>query len=79
MTVSQATEEPNDMRRKLLELALAQFGQVGFKGASTRAIAAEACTIMSSITYHFGSKHGLYLATARHVSRPPQTWMGRGS
>lgn len=70
-----ATEAPNAMRRKLLEVALVQFGQAGFKGASTRAIAAEAGTIMSSITYHFGSKHGLYLATARHVSSLLQTWM----
>lgn len=70
-----ATDAPNAMRRKLLEVALVQFGQAGFKGASTRAIAAEAGTNMSSITYHFGSKHGLYLATARHVSGLLQTWI----
>ena len=38
-----------------------------------RAIAAEAGTMMSSITYRFGSKRGLYLATARHVSTLLQT------
>lgn len=67
--------EPCDTRRRLLNVALVLFGQVGFKGASTRAIAAEAGTMMSSITYHFGSKRGLYLATAEHVARSMQTWM----
>lgn len=68
-------DELHEVRRRLLEVAMVQFGQAGFRGASTRAIAGEAGTIMSSITYHFGSKHGLYLATARHVSCLLQTWM----
>lgn len=51
----------------LLDVALRQFGEHGFDGASTRAIAAEAGTVMSSITYRYGSKEGLYLACADYI------------
>jgi multidrug efflux pump subunit AcrA (membrane-fusion protein) len=40
----------------------------GFEGASTREIARASGTAMSSITYHFGGKHGLYLAAADHIA-----------
>ena len=53
---------------RLLETAIDQFGRNGLEGASTRAIAAAAGTTMSSITYHYGSKQGLYLAAARHIA-----------
>ena len=33
-----------------------------------RAIATAAGTTMSSITYHYGGKQGLYLAAARHIA-----------
>lgn len=41
---------------------------MGLEGASTRAIARDAGTPMSSITYHFGGKDGLYLAAADHIA-----------
>ncbi len=53
---------------RLLDIAVDQFGQKGIEGASTRTIAAAAGTMMSSITYHYGNKQGLYLAAARHVA-----------
>jgi len=53
---------------RLLNTAVDQFGRFGLEGASTRAIAAAAGTAMSSITYHFGGKEGLYLAAARHIA-----------
>lgn len=52
----------------LLETAIDQFGRLGFEGASTRDIARASGTAMSSITYHFGGKHGLYLAAAEHIA-----------
>ncbi|MEZ5654648.1 MAG: CerR family C-terminal domain-containing protein [Sphingobium sp.] len=52
----------------ILDVAIRQFGDRGFEGASTRAIAAEAGTVMSSITYHYGGKKGLYLACADHIA-----------
>jgi AcrR family transcriptional regulator len=52
----------------LLQVAVDQFGRLGFQGASTRAIAAASKTAMSSITYHYGGKEGLYLAAADHIA-----------
>ena len=52
---------------RLLDTAIEQFGRLGLEGASTRAIAAAANTAMSSITYHYGSKQGLYLAAAERI------------
>lgn len=52
----------------MLDVAIEHFGRRGLDGASTRAIAADADTLMSSITYHFGGKKGLYLAAAEHIS-----------
>lgn len=56
------------IEERLLDAAIDQFGRHGLDGASTRAIAAAAGTAMSSITYHFGGKDGLYQATARHIT-----------
>lgn len=52
----------------LLDAAIDQFGRLGFEGASTRDIARASGTAMSSITYHFGGKQGLYLAAAEHIA-----------
>ena len=56
------------VQQRLLDIAVQAFGQRGLDGASTRAIAREAGTAMSSITYHYGGKEGLYLAAADHIS-----------
>lgn len=53
---------------KLLDIAVREFGKKGLEGASTRGIAAAAGTAMSSITYHYGGKDGLYLAAADHIA-----------
>ncbi|HWU94462.1 MAG TPA: CerR family C-terminal domain-containing protein [Sphingomonas sp.] len=52
----------------LIDTAIEQFGRHGYEGASTREIARASGTAMSSITYHFGGKHGLYLAAADHIA-----------
>ena len=54
---------------RLLEVAVREFGQKGLEGASTRGIAAAAGTAMSSITYHYGGKEGLYLAAADYIAQ----------
>jgi AcrR family transcriptional regulator len=53
---------------RLLDVAIEQFGLLGFEGASTRDIARASGTAMSSITYHFGGKEGLYLAAADRIA-----------
>lgn len=57
----------NATNARLLDVAVDHFGRLGLDGASTRAIARDADTLMSSITYHFGGKEGLYLAAADHI------------
>lgn len=54
---------------RLLDIAVREFGAKGLDGASTRGIAAAAKTAMSSITYHYGGKEGLYLAAADHIAQ----------
>lgn len=56
------------LQQRLLEIAIAEFGARGLDGASTRGIAHAAGTAMSSITYHYGGKDGLYLAAADYVA-----------
>lgn len=56
------------VQARLLDIAISEFGAKGLEGASTRAIAAAAGTAMSSITYHYGSKEGLYLAAADRIA-----------
>lgn len=53
---------------RLIKAAIDLFGQHGFDSTSTRAIAVAAGAQMSAITYHFGSKDGLYLACARYIA-----------
>ncbi|THD35107.1 MAG: DUF1956 domain-containing protein [Sphingomonas sp.] len=57
------------VQQRLLDIAIEQFGQHGLDGVSTREIAAAADTAMSSITYHYGGKEGLYLAAADEVAK----------
>ncbi|WP_295529532.1 CerR family C-terminal domain-containing protein [Novosphingobium sp. Chol11] len=59
---------PPSADSRLLDVAIDHFGRLGLEGASTRAIARDADTLMSSITYHFGGKEGLYLAAADHIA-----------
>lgn len=56
------------LSERLLDVAIDHFGRLGFDGASTRAIARDSGTAMSSITYHFGGKESLYLAAADHIA-----------
>ena len=56
------------MREILLENAIDHFGRLGFEGAATREIARASGTAMSSITYHFSGKEGLYVAAAEHIA-----------
>lgn len=57
------------LQERLLEIAADAFARDGLDGASTRAIAAAAGTAMSSITYHYGGKQGLYLAAADYIAK----------
>ena len=61
---------------RLLDIAISEFGAKGREGASTRGIAAAAGTAMSSITYHYGGKEGLYLAAADRIAERMASMLG---
>lgn len=56
-----------ETKRAILEAALREFADKGFDGASTRQISANADVNHRLIGHHFGTKEGLWRATARHV------------
>ncbi len=58
-----------DTRRRLLQAALKAFGHRDYDAVSTREIVDSADANISAISYHFGGKRGLYLATAEYLAQ----------
>ena len=56
-----------DIRERLLDAALVEFGAKGFDGASTRAIARRIGAHQPQINYHFASKEALWTAAVDHL------------
>lgn len=56
-----------EVRKKILDVALNCFGEKGFDGASTRIIANEAKITHTLVIYHFKSKEKLWKATVENV------------
>jgi TetR/AcrR family transcriptional regulator len=54
--------EKTDCNRKLLEVGTQLFAERGLHGVSIRELSQAAGTSISMISYHFGSKEGLYSA-----------------
>ncbi len=52
--------DPDSPRGRILSAALELFAEKGFRGASTRAIAARARVNLAMIHYYFGNKRTLY-------------------
>lgn len=59
-----------DTRQSLVDAGRALFGRTGFDGTSVRAITERAGANLGAITYHFGSKGGLYAAVLEEGLRP---------
>jgi len=55
---------------RLLEAARRVFASKGFAGASIREITSAAGANLGAVTYHFGSKQGLYDAVLERAFRP---------
>jgi AcrR family transcriptional regulator len=55
-------------RKRLIEAAIEIFAAYGFDGASTRMLAERAKANLGAIPYYFGSKVGLYRASAQHIA-----------
>ncbi|HMJ77955.1 MAG TPA: TetR family transcriptional regulator [Iamia sp.] len=56
-----------DIRQRLIESALIEFGAKGFDGASTRSIAQRIDAHQPQINYHFASKEALWAAAVDHL------------
>lgn len=59
-------------RERILTGAVSVFGECGYDGASTRAIADRTRSNWAAIQYYFGSKEQLYKACAEHLA--DQVW-----
>lgn len=57
--------DPERTRERILEAAVTEFGEHGFAGARTSAIAARAGVNQQLISYYFDGKDGLYRALQR--------------
>jgi AcrR family transcriptional regulator len=57
----------DDLRQRLLDAALVEFGAKGFDGASTRSIARRVDAHQPQINYHFASKEALWAAAVDHL------------
>ncbi len=64
---ARARRTREDIRERLLEAALLEFGAKGFQGASTRAIAKRVGAHQPQINYHFDSKESLWIAAVDHL------------
>lgn len=56
-----------DTRQRIVQAAVEVFSEFGFRGGSTRDIAARAGENQGLITYHFQSKEELWKAAADHI------------
>ncbi|GAA2715520.1 TetR/AcrR family transcriptional regulator [Actinoplanes palleronii] len=57
--------DPERTRQRILEAAAAEFGEHGYAGARTRAIAERAGVNQQLVSYYFGGKEGLYRAMSQ--------------
>lgn len=55
-------QRAEDTRQAILDAATIEFADNGYDGAATRAVAARAGVNQPLVTYHFGSKEGLWRA-----------------
>lgn len=62
------TTSDADTRSRLLAAALAEFGRHDFGAVSVRTIVQDAGANIAAVSYHFGGKQGLYLATAEFLA-----------
>jgi AcrR family transcriptional regulator len=57
----------DEVRSRIIRVAIEAFGLHGYEGASTRAIAEMASVNAPVLQYYFGGKQGLYSACADHI------------
>ena len=68
MTTRTNQSAQTDTRTRLLRTSLAIFAHRDFDAVSVREIVEQAGANIAAISYHFGGKQGLYLATAEFLA-----------
>ena len=68
MTTRTNQSAQTDTRTRLLRTSLAIFAHRDFEAVSVREIVEQAGANIAAISYHFGGKQGLYLATAEFLA-----------
>ena len=69
MPASTPGKSKPDTRERLLAASLQAFGHNDYQAVSTRQIVERAEANISAISYHFGGKRELYLATAEYLAK----------
>ena len=69
MVRSTSAAETETLREKLLNAALAEFGDKGFSGARVDEIATSAGASKQALYHHFGSKEGIFAAAVQEAYR----------
>ena len=67
--------DSSNARSLLLEAGRRLFAQRGFRGTSIRGLTAEAGVNLGAVTYHFGSKEGLYHAVLDDCLGSVRDWV----
>jgi AcrR family transcriptional regulator len=62
--------QADDTRERLMEAGRRLFAEGGFAGTSIRDLTREAGVNLGAVTYHFGSKEGLYTAVLEQCFAP---------
>jgi AcrR family transcriptional regulator len=66
-------------RREIIDQAMAMFGEVGYRGASLREIAARCGISHPGLLHHFPTKEALLLAVLEHRDDADIEWLETGS
>lgn len=61
-------QKTHETRERLLQTAVIAFGQRDYDGVAIRQIVEQADANIAAVSYHFGGKRGLYLATVEYLA-----------
>ncbi len=77
-SVVQSISSREESKNRLIEAGVELFSKYSFEGTSTRMLAEKAGVNLASISYHFGGKEGLYIATVQRIVRQIQAKIAPG-
>ena len=62
------SQQNSETRERLLQTAVLAFGRRDYDGVAIRQIVEQADANIAAVSYHFGGKRGLYLATVEYLA-----------